>query len=329
MGQVRKSFKRFARRADDERPNLKIQKDDEQLLLHIYRYRLIRSSDLYPLFPGRSKQVISRRLKLLFHNEFVDRPAVQNTQNRLTPGTKNYVYALDDLGARLLREALGLDLPTSRWKHRNSKLSSVATEHHLEISRCISRMAAAAAAIPGASLKYADELIAPEFRAKRPAGLSNTLRANVSWPIFGHNEGTAPDAIIGLDYENSRQIFFVEIDRGTETVVPGERRRKSHRFWRDTSFLRKMLIYAAAFKSKAHTEQFGFPVFRVLTITTQPGRVELMQQAYAEHIALGANKVKPGLFLFSDWRSLPPDTNLLTAPYQNASGRPTTLIDAG
>ena len=90
------------------------------------------------------------------------------------------------------------------------------------------------------------------------------------------------------------------MDEGTETVVPGETRLREPSFWRDTSLLRKFVIYASAFETKAHVAAFNIPVFRVLTVTTKPGRAEAMREACRVHL----NHVRPGLFLFADWQSL-------------------------
>jgi hypothetical protein len=141
--------------------------------------------------------------------------------------------------------------------------------------------------------------------------------------------GTAPDAIVGIEVDGKKQILFVEIDRGTETIEPTERQLKSERFWRDTSFLRKMLIYSAVFRTKAHQAQLGLPVFRVLTITTQPGRVRIMQNSFGRYLENGQDRVTPGLFLFSDWTTLETASDWLEVPYENALGRPIRLLDRG
>lgn len=327
VGNKRKSQKRFARPA--ERPGIRLSDDDYQILWYVYRHRLVESRVLYRLLSHRSEQVLSRRLKLLFRTGFLDRPLSQNAKSRLKPGTDPYVYALDREGARALNHKFGGSLAKQGWKYKNAKLSVTSIEHHLETSRFVGGLAVSAQSRPGVRLLYADELISPEAMAKRPAGLSNTVRADVRWFQPGWNVGTAPDAIVGIEVDGTKQILFIEIDRGTETIEPTERQLKSERFWRDTSFLRKMLIYSAVFRTKAHQAQLGLPVFRVLTITTQSGRVRVMQNSFGRYLENGQDRVTPGLFLFSDWMTLETASDWLEVPYENALGRPIRLLDRG
>lgn len=324
MTDQRASSPRF-RRPDNPRA-IRVTDDDLEILWHIYRNRLIESDCLYALMLHRSKQGISRRLDRLFDNGYVDRINAKPAKSKLTPGTDHFVYAITNLGARALRDKFKVPVKTERWTDKNGRLSLRNIEHFLETSRFMSRFVAGVQATEGAQVRYLNELLTPEELQKRPDGLQTTLRADVPWPVRGYQEGTAADSIMALDYNNNRQIFFVEIDRGTETIVPGQRQRNRDRFWRDTSFLRKMLIYAAAFKAGEHKRQFGFSVFRVLTVTTQPDRVRLMQEAYENHIVSGANRVAPGLFLFSDWESLAGRDDYLSGPFVNAAGREQDLL---
>ena len=162
----------------------------------------------------------------------------------------------------------------------------------------------------------------PEFQAQPKTtsrgGLQNTLRTKINnWHGYRGEEGTAPDRIFAITANGRRQYFFLEMDAGTETIVPGERRLKQPSFWRDTSLLRKFVIYASAFENRAHQSVFDIPVFRVLTITTTPGRAEAMREACSTHL----KKVKPGLFLFGDWETISASsTSLLNTIFVNARG---------
>ncbi|WP_299211970.1 replication-relaxation family protein [uncultured Tateyamaria sp.] len=310
-----------------EQPGIKLTDDDYQILWHIYRNRLIESSSLYQLFPGRSAQVISRRLKLLFRTEHIARPINQNVKNRLRPGTDPYVYAIARNGAAALRKKFAAQIPTSGWTYKNAQLSLTAIEHQLDTSRFVTNLIVAAQSRPDVRLLYADQLIPADVAEKRPAGLFNTVRADVSWPTPGRNEGTAPDIILGIEQEGRRQVLFVEIDRGTETIEPGKRKQRSERFWRDTSFLRKLLIYGAVFRTKAHQTQLGLPTFRVVTVVPNADRVESIKAAWHNHLSTGVNRTRPGLFLFTDWTSMSVAEDLLQVPFQNAAGRPVHLLD--
>ena len=110
------------------------------------------------------------------------------------------------------------------------------------------------------------------------------------------------------------------------SIEPGKRQRESEKFWRNTSYLRKFLIYSAAFKARAHEKQLGLPPFRVLTVTTQPNRVEEMQRCFAAHLSGGGTKTNPGLFLFTDWQTLNQSKDYLSAAYVNAANKHIELI---
>lgn len=324
MEKTRASQPRFRR--PKERPSIQLTEDDYDILWHVYRHRLIDSKALYQLFPNRSDQVISRRLGRLFRTEHLDRPLNQNVKNRLKPGTDFFVYALAKEGARVLRDRFDAPISVGRWTEKNAKLAVSTIEHYLETSRFVTRLVAGVRTLPDARVLYLDELMPAELYQKRPAGLFTTIRADVPWFIHGQNEGTASDFIIGVEIAGELQVLFIEIDRATETIVPGDRQLKGPRFWRDTSFLRKKLIYGAAYKAKAHQRQFGLPVFRVLTVTTQSGRVASMQDAYKKHMARGQNHAPPGLFLYTDWQTVDAAENVLTMELETAGGRKVSLV---
>lgn len=320
---TRASSPRFRR--PEARRGVALTADDVSILWHVYRHRVIDSASLYQLFPNRSRQVISRRLRKLWEGEFLDRPLSQNRKNSVRGGSDFLVYALAREGARLLQDEHDAPLGVSRWTQKNAELKPMAIQHHLSITRFMVRFASDVAMREGARLLYADELLPAETR-QPGRGLANTIRADVPWPVPGRQQGTAPDQIFGLEMAGERQVFFLEIDQGTETIEPNERRLKSPRFWSDTSFLRKMLIYGAAFRCGAHKRQFGIPVFRVLTVTTTLGRVQVMQEAYQRHLTRGENKTPPGFFLFTDWGSIQAASGgLLGQALVNAAGNQVQL----
>jgi len=325
MEAKRKSVPRFQR--PSERPGINLTKDDYEILMHVYRNRLMESTAIYKLFPDRSAQVISRRLKLLFHTQHLDRPISQNIKNRLKPGTDPYVYAISKNGAAALRAKFGTDVSPTGWRYKNNQLTAATIEHQLEASRFMSILYAAVQQRPGLELLYFDQIVSPERATKRPAGLVNTIRADVAWPVPGNQVGTAPDIVLGLQKDGQYQVLFIEIDRGTETIEPSDRNLRSTRFWRDTSFLRKLLIYGAAFRSKAHHQQFGIPSFRVVTIVPTADRVSTIQSTWERHMSTGTNRTKPGLFLFSNWSDIAAADDLLAMPFENAVGKPVYLLD--
>lgn len=331
MTVTRASSRRFRR--PETIPGVAATEDDVAILYHVWRHRVLDSKSLYRLFPDRSNQVISRRLRKLWMGGFLDRPLSQNRRNAVTAGSDYLVYAIAREGARLLRDGYNAPIQVERWTQKNAELKPMSIAHHLATARFMVDFSTRAQAVPNAMLRYADEIIAPAPGSK-PAGLSYTLRADVPWFIPGKKpgnqakgQGTAPDQVFALDYNGERQVFFLEIDQGTETIEPGKRRLQTERFWTETSFLRKMLIYGAAFRSGQHTRQFGLPSFRVLTVTTNQRRVAEMQATYDRHLSKGDNKTQAGLFLFTDWETLSQSARpLADLPLVTGTGRTVALI---
>ena len=283
-----------------------------------------RHSTSFSLTPQRN--VLRGRLRLMYDNELVDRPLAQRG-GRTEPGSKHLVYAIKNQGARILQRRLSFDIKPGRWTQKNKELATRTVDHHLDTSKFVSGLHAATRNYDRVTLRYLDELIPKNLAENRPSGLFTTLRANVEdWKPPGENEGTAADQIVAIETPETGSVLFVEIDRGTETIEPGQKQRESKKFWRDTSYLRKFLIYSAAFRTGAHKAQFGIPAFRKLTITTNPGRVAEMQACYRNHLGQGANKTPPGLFLFNDWETLEAADDFLSAHYVNAANKPVSLI---
>ncbi len=238
------------------------------------------------------------------------------------------VYALDREGARLLRDQHGVIVGGDRWAQKNCELRGHNIEHALETTRFMVALERAVRARPELELMYFDEIMRHAPRAKTiRVRHDTTIRTRMDWHGYREEEGTAPDQIFGLRYHNqpegqNRRFLFLEMDRGTETILPGERKLKSRSFFRDTSVMRKFVVYAQAFRNQAHREAFGIPVFQVLTVTTNPGRVLEMQRAYEAHLAVRPFMVKPGLFLFTDFETIARHNgDLLSVPYVNGVGK--------
>src|SRR5690349_20637599 len=90
-----------------------------------------------------------------------------------------------------------------------------------------------------------------------------------------------------------------------------------------TSFEGKMRVYLAAHAAKEHEHLFGWKNFRVLTVTTDPDRVQTMREALRQlraHRSIG-----PSLFLFATYGNLRA-ADPLTLEWQDDNGRPARLV---
>jgi hypothetical protein len=94
-----------------------------------------------------------------------------------------------------------------------------------------------------------------------------------------------------------QSYVFLEIDRGTMTIVPTERVRDSEAFLYRTTMLRKFLSYAESWRQGFHTLQFNIPAARVVTLTTSAARAAAMQRA-ARELVVKPLRLPAGIFLF-------------------------------
>lgn len=279
---------------------------DVDILAYLSRHRLLRSCDISELVAG-SRQPVLRRLQLLFHHGYVDRPRSQ-IEYFHRGGSRAFVYALTPRGNALLRERRPPCDDFTRFPTRN--LSPLFFQHAVQKSEIMVALELACRRDPRITFIPSGELL-PDSRGNR---LSFEWRAKID---NGTELGVIPDDVFALEYlsagpEKRRAWFFVESDRST---MPVERRDLSK-----TSFLRKLLAYEATWLQKIPQTRFGCHRFRVLTITTSIDRVK--------HLVESCSRLKhgKGLFLFIDLSTLKSD-NILCAPWRCGRGGTARLID--
>ena len=123
--------------------------------------------------------------------------------------------------------------------------------------------------------------------------------------------GVIPDRVFALEFldingQNQRIYFFLEADRGT---MPVTRHSLS-----GSSFARKLLAYAATWTQKIHRQNLDIDRFRVLTVTTIPGRLAALV------VACSQLERGHGLFLFGDKSILEKPGDIFSRVWQ--TGRP-------
>ena len=326
MATLRAPSPRF--RNDDPAPVIHLQADDIEILWHVFCNRVIDAKSIYLLFPKRSEQGISRRLNRLRKGPrpYLNRLPQAMNRLQLRQGSDPQVYAIATLGAQALRLHRGIEMPEHRWAQKNRELRPNTIQHDIATSRFMARLRRDAMLVGGDALVlYQQEfdVVGKGGATAKHGGLKNTLRTNISgWHGYRGEQGTAPDRIFAFSANGNRHYFFLEMDEGTETIAPGEARLREPIFWRDTSLLRKFVIYASALQERTHVAAFGIPIFRVLTVTTKPGRAEAMRHACRIHL----KHAKPGFFLFADWESLNAHTgSILEFPFDDTASRTVTF----
>jgi len=259
---------------------------DRAIIRLVHRHRFLRSSQIVALIGGSEQQVV-RRLQLLFHQGYLERPRAQ-IQYYVHGGSRTIAYGLGSKGGTLLRREFGLIVDAASWSEKNHAVGRVYLEHTLFVASAMVSLELSCRK-RGIRLLYEDELKLP---------VEDQL---FQWRVRvkdGVKLGVVPDRVFALEYTDQdshvqRAYFFLEADRGTMPVV-----RKG---LTQTSFFRKLLAYEATWTNKVHQRQLGIPRFRVLTVTTIAARVASLLAA-CSHLKRGH-----GLFLFADQSLLEKD----------------------
>lgn len=253
---------------------------DRQILNLVHRHRFLRSSHITALIGGSEQQIL-RRLQLLYHHGFLERPRAQIDYYH-RGGSRQIVYGLGNKGAGLLKRGLGLEYHQLDWPRQNLSTGRFFLEHALLVSDVLVALELACHASGNFRLLMPDAFPLPSaFKDKRePFHWS----VNVSSRL---KVGVIPDAVFALqsaEEPSNPAYFFLEADRGTMPITRSSLGK--------SSFYRKLLAYEATHSQKLHHRVLGMRRFRVLTVTADAGRARSLANAAAKF------ERRPGLFLF-------------------------------
>lgn len=289
---------------------------DVAIIRHVWRHRFLRSTHLAALL-GASPQPLLRRLQLLYHGGFLDRPRTQIDYFAIA-GSKPIVYGLGNKGADLLLERFGVSREKVDWTAKNRSVSPVFLEHTLLISDVMVGFELGCRTHGNVRLIDASEIAQSEPGASRDRDSSLQWTVDIRHEGKRHKIGVIPDKVFGLHFleepeGRNRAYFFLEADRGTMPIT----RRSLDR----TSFLRKLIAYRETWQQGVHTKQFGFRAFRVLTVTSGRDRcLNLVEAAKA-----ASDGRSSGIFLFTDKATLC-GQGALTTEWLRPSLSPTSLL---
>jgi hypothetical protein len=315
---------RFVRRPREIR-GFEITERDEEILKIVARHRFATSAHVVALigalYPGSSEQPVLRRLQTLFHSSFLSRPKAQVDTYKAGGGSRPIVYAIGNRGIDHLAAKFGFRRASVDWTAKARTAVRGEIEHALEITDFMVWLELACRRTGRLQFIYFDEILASAPEETRAS------RRPYQWPVALRWKGSdivlhpTPDAIFGIrDLERregaNRKFFFLEADRGT---MPTARRDLTK-----TSFLRKIMGYAATYRHDLHTKRYGLPNVRVLTVTPGRQRIANIIAAYREH---AASLVSEKFFLFADRAGLSRAEAFLDYPWLDAAGEQHRLLD--
>jgi hypothetical protein len=255
---------------------------------------------------GGSPQTLVRRLQLLFHNQYLDRPREQ-IEFYTYAGSRPIIYGLGNRGADVLAERFGLPRGKVNWTAKNKAVGPIFLEHTLLTADFMVALELACRHHGRVRLIEAEDILAqaPEATRRR----KNPLGWNVAVTHAGesHTLGVIPDKVFGLHFLDkpegkNRAYFFLEADRATMPIVRSN--------LRQTSFFRKLLGYYETWRQGLHTQLYGIKNFRVLTVTSSLERVQNLVAANRQVDGKGL-----ALFLFIDEASLRGSEQTLALPW--------------
>ena len=273
---------------------------DRAIVRLVHRHRFLRSSHIASLVGGSLQQIV-RRLQLLYHHGFLERPRIQ-IEYYHQGGSRQIVYGLGRKGASLLKQEHGADVRTFQFEGKNDP-HRFFFEHALLVSDIMVALELSCRKAEGVRLLSGDDLPLPGGVRRKP-----------KWRVKVNNRvllGIIPDRVFAIELpaESSDQtpcIYFLEADRGTMPIV--------RKYLSQSSFYRKLLAYEATWSQGLHRSHFGFHRFRVLTVTTSAARVESLVTACSQL------KSGHGLFLFCDQATLQKHPDVLTLPWKTGRG---------
>ncbi len=298
MGQFRLSrFKRVTTIAP-----MQLTERDRQIIRSVHRCRFLRSTQIAALLGDHSQQLL-RRLQLLYHHGYLERPRAQIDYYR-QGGSQHMVYGLGNKGAALLKREGDASSLQLRSGEKNRSVGRIFLEHTLLVSDIMVALELACRVSGNVRLLTQDKLPLPPNQKSRPFQWKVDINAHQKLAVI-------PDRVFGLEYPDesgspTRAFFFLEADRGTMPVM---RKNLSQ-----TSFFRKILAYEATWTQSVHRTRFGFHRFRVLTVATSAPRVSSLVNACSEL------KRGHGLFLFADRTILEKPAEIFTVNWKG--GRP-------
>lgn len=299
-------FPRFKRSANI--PAVRLTERDRTIIRLVHQHRFLRSSHIVDLV-GDSRQPLLRRLQLLYHHGYLERPRAQIAYFR-NSGSRRMVYGLGKKGAALLKAEVSVSHGI-RWSEKNRSIRRLFFEHVIAVSDFMVALELTCRKRRDVRFVAGHDLPIPgEAQRRHP----------FKWHVQLNNHlklGILPDRVFALDLVNedgswNRAFFFLEVDRGTMPIV---RKNLSQ-----SSFYRKLIAYKATWSRGLHRSKFDFHRFRVLTVTTSAARVRSLLDACSQL------KSGHGLFLFCDQTLLKQHGDILSVPWKTARGETTSIL---
>lgn len=187
---------------------------DLQILCAVAEHRFIRSEWIARLVGGSYQQVL-RRLHLLYHHSYLERPRAQIDYYH-EGGSHSMIYGLASRGAGRLRRDLNMPFERMDWTTRNRHASRLLLEHTVLLSDFMASQLIEGSSDRRRFVNAEDLDLHADPRKSGPIRWSYT-------GCSGQRMTVIPDKVFGFDEKDRsgkvvRSHYLVEADRGTMPV---------------------------------------------------------------------------------------------------------------
>jgi hypothetical protein len=312
---VIKRKKRFVR---DRSVNIQITERDIDIMKLVFKHRYMTSDQIIAL-AGKSRKTILRRLYLLFHAGFLDRP---KAQIQAYGNNAPMIYGLGSRGGEVMaKEYNEPSISKINWTEKNKNSKSMFLEHTLMVSEFLTAIRLACRKVEGLDFIDAEQIV-----NNRPVPAPDKSDP-LSWKVTGKTNrkfsfSIIPDGAFGLrinqDGKENVVYYFIETDRATMPVV-------RHNLIR-SSIYKKMLGYTTSMSDKLYGKNFGFKKVFILMITQSDERIGNMVKLNKDIHPKG---IGYRLFKFTDSRmvNLERPETLLGFSWMNGQGEQSNIIN--
>ncbi|MFN7140207.1 MAG: replication-relaxation family protein [Limisphaerales bacterium] len=267
-----------------------------QIIRHVFKHRFLTSRQILMLVGGSPQQLL-RRLQLLYHHSFLDRPKAQIDYYH-RGGSHALIYGIGHRGAKMLEDSFGVPRRKVDWTAKNQNSKRLFLEHTILIADVMIGLELASRKNSKVRLIEQDTVL-----AQLPAKFRKDADV-CRWSVnLRHQQKSVqlpavPDKVFGLQSTDDPQnisYFLLEADCGSMPVIRSN--------LNQSSFYRKLLAYHSTWKQGVFKDSLRR--FRVLTVTAKPGRLETLISA------AGRLPDGQGLFLFFHKGLFAPSADIL------------------
>lgn len=265
------------------------------------------------------------RIGTLYAGGFLTRPAMQF--DYWSQGSQRLVYAIANDGVRALMRHGRVD-QTIHVDHsqRAAEAAKKTILHTLAQTELSVALLLACRRRPGVKLLQAKALAAelpPETAAR---DFPFQLAAEITMGAKTDRAACNPDWTFALQFptthtskKHAERCFLAEIDRGTEPI--------DRSTFNQTSVIKKLKVYDAAWRGGVADRQLDWPTFRVPIITTSSARAEGIIAAIKKHNLLRrTGATASSLFIIATFDQIAATDDILAMKWLTPTDEPYTLL---